>query len=193
MTLRRIGLAAAVLLAAGCSARQVTLTERSGIEQELLARSLERAAARLDIGRLTGRSVALEVFALTKDERFAREFLTASLEQRGVRIVADRAEAEVALKVFATIVGVDRGETFLGIPAFQLPVVTLPIPEIALFKWVRHRGVVEAQSFAYDAKTGRFLGRISDAVGRAKFDQFTVLLVVSFTVTDLEDRPGSPP
>lgn len=191
MTRRILGLAAAALLAAGCSSRHVTLTERSGIGQKVLVRSLERAAARLDVERLTGRSVALEVFALTKDERFTRESLTASLEQRGVRIVGDRAHADVALKVFATVVGVDRGETLFGIPAFQVPVVTLPIPEIALFKWVRHRGLVETQTFAYDARTGRFLARIRETVGRAKFDQFTLLLVVSFTVSDLNERTGS--
>lgn len=46
-----------LVLAGGCSARQVTLTDRSGIEQELLVRSLERAVAGLDVSRLTGRRV----------------------------------------------------------------------------------------------------------------------------------------
>jgi hypothetical protein len=181
-------LGAAVLLLAGCSARQVTLTERSGVEQQLLVRSLERAVGKLDLAQLTGRRAVLELFALTKDERFAREFMTARFEQRGVEIVKDRAQADVALKVFASVLGVDRGETFLGIPAVQIPVLTVPIPEIALFKWVRHRGAVEAQTFVYDARSGRFLGRMPDVVGRSKFDQFTLLLVVSFMRSDLDQR-----
>jgi hypothetical protein len=163
------------------------------VEQELLMRSLERAATSINVERLAGRRAVLEVFALTKDERFTRAFLTARFEERGVRIVDDRGQADVALKIFASVLGVDRGETFLGIPAFQVPVITVPVPEIALFKWVRHRGLVEAQTFLYDARTGAFLGRIPDAVGRAKFDQFTVLLVVSFTLSDLDQQAEPEP
>lgn len=175
--------------ATGCSARQVTLTERSGIEQELLVRSLERAVARLDLARLRDRRVVLELFALTGDQAFAREFLATGLEARGVRVVGDGEAADLRLRVFASILGVDKGETLLGIPAVQVPVVGVPFPEIALFKWVRHRGLVEVQMYAFDPATGRFVGRIPDGVGRAKFDQFTVLFVISFTVSDLDERP----
>ena len=181
--------AALVLAAAGCSARVVTLTDRSGVEQELLVRSLERAVARLDLTPLHGRRAVLEVFALTKDEAFAREFVTTRLQARGVQIVGAGAAADVRLRVFASILGVDRGETLFGLPSVPVPVVGLPIPEIALFKWVRHRGLTEVQVYAFEPATGRFLERISDGVGRAKFDQFTVLLVISFTVSDLDERP----
>jgi len=48
---------------------------RSSIEQRLLVRALERAAARLDMTPLVGRVVRIELFTLTKDQTFAREFL----------------------------------------------------------------------------------------------------------------------
>ena len=177
-----------LVLAAGCSARQVTLTDRSGIEQELLVRSLERAVAGLDVSRLTGRRVALELYALTKDQAFARQFVAARLERRGVDVTADTSQADLRLKVFATVLGVDRGETLLGIPALQVPVVAVPIPEIALFKWVRHRGAAEIQVYAYEPRTDRLVGDVPAALGRSKYDQFTVLLVIGFTVTDLDQR-----
>jgi hypothetical protein len=181
-------MAATLLLAAGCTARQVTVSDRSAVEQELLVRALERAVAHLDVSGLTGRRVALELFALSRDQAFAREFVAARLERRGVDVTGDAARADLRLKVFATVLGVDRGETLLGVPALQVPVVTIPIPEIALFKWVRHRGAAEVQVYAYEPRTDRLLDSVPAALGRSKFDQFTLLLVIGFTVTDLGER-----
>ncbi len=185
----RLGALAAVLLALGCTARQVTVTERSGAEQEPLVRSLERAAAGLDVSRLRGRPVSLELVGLTRDAGFAREFLAARLQARGVDVVTDRGRAALHLRVFASILGIDRGDTLLGVPAFQVPVLAIPVPEIPLFKWVRHRGTAEMQVFVLDPKTDRFVERFPDSVGRAKLDQFTVLLVIGFSVSDLDERP----
>jgi hypothetical protein len=112
--------------------------------------------------------------------------VTAHLEARGVHVV--EAGADLRLKIFASILGLDRGETLLGLPALQVPVVSLPIPEIALFKWVRNRGRAEVQIHAYDGRSGEFQGRLSDGAGRSKFDEFTILILVSFTVSDLDRR-----
>src|SRR5687768_13751815 len=87
------------LLASGCTTVRVTPTERSSVEQRLLVRSLERAAARLDITPLVGRPLRLELFSLTKDVVFAREFLRARLEDRGLR-VTNGTDADVTVQVF---------------------------------------------------------------------------------------------
>jgi hypothetical protein len=185
--------AALGLALAGCSQRTVTLTPRSGVEQELVVRALERAIAGIDVTRLERRRVTLELTGLTGDEAFARNFLTALLQARGVDVVPGAERPDLRLKVFATVLGTDHGETLIGVPALQVPLLPVPIPEIALFKWARHRGVAEIQTFIFDGETGLFLSRIPDGVGRAKFDRFTVLLVVSFVVDDLGDRPPAPP
>jgi hypothetical protein len=179
-----------VALGTGCASRQVTMTERSATEQELLVRALERAVARLDTTPLRGRRATLDLHAWTKDQAFAREFVTAHLEARGVDVV--ETGADLRLKVFASILGLDRGQTLLGLPAVQVPVVSLPIPEIALFKWVRHRGRAEVQILTYDARSGEFRERLSDGVGRSKYDEFTILIFVSFPVSDLDQREEIP-
>lgn len=183
-------LAAAALLMgmAGCTSTRVTQTGRSGIEQQLLVRSLERAVARLDLDRFAGRRVALDLFALTPDQPFAKEFVTSWLEARGAHVVREGKEADLRLKMFASVLGVDYGETLVGVPAFVAPVVAFPIPEIALFKWVRNRGNSEVQIFAYDARTDRLLDVSPAAVGKAKYDEFTILIVFGFGHNDLDER-----
>jgi len=181
---------AAVFFATGCTTVRVTATERSSIEQRLIVRSLERAAARLDITPLVGRSVRLELFTLTKDETFAREFLRTRLEGRGLHIV-NVPPADLTLQVFTAALAVDTADTLLGLPAMQAPILAIPIPEIALFKWERSRGHAELQSYVYDT-TGRLLGHVHDVLGQAKWDRFKVLIFISFTITDIDKRPPEP-
>jgi hypothetical protein len=69
------------LLLTGCAASaQITNTPRSSIEQELLVRALDRAMAKLDVQKLTDKTVAIEFYGLTPDKDFAREYFTAWLQ-----------------------------------------------------------------------------------------------------------------
>jgi hypothetical protein len=187
---RGVVIIAATLLVAGCTTVRVTPTERSSVEQRLLVRSLERAAAHLDITPLVGRVVRLQLFSLTKDQAFAREFVRARLERRGLRI-SEGPDGDVTLQVFGAALAVDTADTLFGVPAMQMPVLAVPIPEIALFKWERSRGHAELQSYVYDA-SGRLLGQVRDVLGQAKWDRFTVLIFISFLVTDIDKPPPEP-
>jgi hypothetical protein len=96
--------------------------------------------------------------------------------------------------VYLLTLGTDRGQTFVGIPAFQVPVLSVPIPEIALFKWVRSRGRADVRIYAFDPASAAFVEALPEATGRSKFDDYTILIVVAFSVTDVDDPlPGTPP
>jgi len=131
-------------LLGGCSvSSQVNLTQRSSIEQRLLVRSLERAMAALDVESFRGKVVAIDFYGLTSDRDFAREFFTAWLQGQQVRITADPQKAQLRLKVFASALGVDKGQGFVGIPAVTVPILGFSMPEVALFKSVSNRGNAE--------------------------------------------------
>jgi hypothetical protein len=184
--------AALALLLGGCAfSVQVPATQPPAITQQLLARSLERALAQLDVKRFAGQQVTAEVFTQggpqSGTQAFVKEFVVAWLGERGIRV--EPQGAVVALKVFAPVFGTDQGQSLIGIPAFQAPVVNVLVPEIALFKWVRNRGQAEVQIYSFDAKTNTFLAKTPASIGRAKFDDFTVLLIINFTVTDV-DKPA---
>jgi hypothetical protein len=159
--------------------------EPTAVTQQLVMRSLERAVAQLDIGRVQGRRVALEVFAQAGNPGLTRAFVAAWLEEHGVRVVRD--SADLTVHVLISALGMDRGETLVGLPAFQAPIVSVPVPEIALFKWTRNRSLTEMQLYVFDAKTGSFVDKGHPVAGRAKRDDFTVLLLIGFTVTDVDE------
>lgn len=178
-------------MSTACTTVRVTATERSSIEQRLLVRSLERAAVRLDTTSLVGQRLKIELFALTSDAFFAREFLRARLERRGLQFAGPGDEADVTIQVFAAALAVDTADTLVGLPAMQAPILAVPIPEIAIFKLERSRGHAEVQTYTYDTR-GRLITRLGDAKGEARYNRVTLLIFISFAVTDIDDPPVEP-
>lgn len=184
------GLLCGAALVAGCSvSTRVTLTSRSSIEQKLLVRSVERAFTHFNIEKLKGKAVTLEVYGLTGDRDFVKELLTAQLRERGLQLAAKAENSDIRLKLFITALGVDRAESLLGIPSFTAPLVGVPLPEIAIFKAVRNRGMTELQLYAFDEKSQDFLFKSPLAEGKAKYDDYTLLLVINFNLDDLDEPP----
>lgn len=88
--------------------------------------------------------------------------------------------------MFASVLAVDQGQSFIGTPAFTVPLLGFAFPEIAVFRDVKHSGHAEIKIFATDAETGDFVGESAPAIGKSNHDDFTVLILVHFTRTDLE-------
>jgi hypothetical protein len=179
----------ALFLFGGCAvSTQVTNTPRSSVEQQLLVRSFERAFAGLNTESFKGKTVAVDFYGLTSDRDFASEFFTAWLQSQQVQIVTNPKEAELRLKVFAPVLAVDQGQSFFGAPSFTVPVLGFAVPEIPLFKDVRHSGHAEVEIYTLDADSGKFIDKSATAVGAAQYDDYTLLLVINFTRTDV-DKP----
>lgn len=154
----------------------------SASTQLLVARSLDRAIAQLDVSRLVGRKVEVELIGQGGNRDFAKAFVEKRLRERGVLISADTPEEK--LQVFATVLGGDRGETLLGIPATYVPVFDVGTPEVSIFKWVRNRGLVELELDALEPKGSKLVEWHGPVVGSAKRDDFTLLIFLTFTLTD---------
>ena len=173
----------------GCAVSpQITNTPRSSIEQELLVSSLERGFETLDTQRLAGATVVVDFFGLTPDKDFAKEFLIAWLQSHQVRIVTDPNEAQLRVKVFAPVLGVDQAQSFIGTPAFTVPFLGVTIPEIALFRDVRHMGHAALETYTIEEDGGKFLVKSPPAMGRSEYDDYTILIVIHFTRSDMEKR-----
>lgn len=178
----------ATSLVAGCSLTSGLMsTQPPGVAQQLLIRALERGLERIDVSRLAGRGATVEVFVQSGNENFVREFILTWFKAHGVRTAVDNPDFRV--RAFATVYGTDRGETLIGIPAFQMPIVNIPFPEIALFKWARNRGQSEVRVVAFDGKGERVVEQFPLGIGHSKFDDFTILLFFGWSVTDV-DRPA---
>jgi hypothetical protein len=183
----RIFLLCPFVMLLGCSAStQITNTPRSSIEQRLLVRSLERAMGALDIEALRGKTVTVDLYGLTPDKDFAREFCTARLQGEHVRVIADPDQADLRVKIVASVLGVDKGQSFLGLPTVTVPFLGFTTPEVPLFKSVRHRGEAEIQVYALDPRSGELVSKSLLQNGQAAYDQYTILIMINFTLSDID-------
>jgi hypothetical protein len=174
---------------AGCAvSNQITNTQRSSIEQELLVRAFERAMVGLDTQRLKDKSVAVDFYGLTPDKDFAKEYFTAWLQSQRVRIASDPKQAQLRLKVFASVLAVDQGQSFVGTPAFTVPLIGFVMPEVPIFKDIEHSGHAEIKISMADNQTGDFIDESAPVVGKSQHDDYTILIVVHFTRSDLEKQ-----
>ena len=178
-----------VLALSGCTTVKITGTERSSIEQRLMVRAIERAVYQMDTASLAGKRVRVRMFGLTADQFFAEQFVAARLHLRDVNVVREGDPADIVMRIFATALAVDNDSTLVGLPATQVPVLAIPFPEIALFKAERSRGHAEVQVYAYDDQ-GRFLGPMRSAFGEARYARYTILIAISFGVSDLGQPLG---
>ena len=183
----RPGIVILACLLGGCAfSSQLTPTQPAGVTQQLVMRSLERALATLDVARFADRSVAVDLYLQSGNEAFVKAFVTAWLEAHRVRVTAS--QPELKLRVFVSVLGTDRNEKFIGIPAIQAPVLNVPTPEIAFFKRVRNRGQAEVSIYAFDGATDKFVERTPTGTGLAKQDDYTILILITFTVSDADKR-----
>jgi hypothetical protein len=187
--LRTLLLAGVLGLVAGCSVMRVSAGPRTVAEQQLIVRSLDRAAAALDLERFRGKRVTLSLHGLTADRDFAREFLAARMAEQGVIVVGPGIEADLDLTVLATAIGIEQSENLVGVPALTVPLLGMTLPELRLFKWARNRGVSELQIQAYDAATDTLVVSTPMVTGRSRYDAITVLLVFTFRYSDLRRYP----
>jgi len=190
VTMRKfLPIAYLLTLLTGCAtSNQVSNTARSSIEERLLISSFEQALARLDTQEFKGKTVTVDFYGLTSDKDFAKEFFTAWLEEQQVQIATDPKQAQLHLKVFAPVLAVDQGQSFVGAPSFTVPVLGFAIPEISLFKNVKHSGHAEVKIYTIDGATGKFVDQSPPAIGEAQYDDYTIMIVVHFTRSDIDQR-----
>jgi hypothetical protein len=188
-TTSRLVILCLFVLFTGCAiSTQISNTQRSGVEQRLLVRSFERALATLDTQTFKGKTVAVDFYGLTPDKEFMKEFFTAWLQGQQVQIATDPKQAQLQLKVFVPALAVDQGQSFVGAPAFTVPVLGFAIPEISLFKNVRHSGYAEVKVYMIEGGTGKFVDQSPPAIGESQYDDYTIMIVGHFTRSDIEER-----
>jgi len=186
----------------GCSSVRMTTTERSVLEQQLMVQGISRALEGFELTPFYGKRVSLEVTGLSEDEvAFTKDYLHVHLGKNGIQVVTDKnvymdengiqvvtnqKDVELKIKVLAPVLAVDQSETLVGTPQFTF--LGIPIPAIVLYRKVSSKSRAEIEMYVYDAKTDNMTASLPPGIGEATFDSYTVLFIISWTSTDLEER-----
>ncbi|UCD31732.1 MAG: hypothetical protein JSV38_13255 [Desulfobacterales bacterium] len=176
------------ILMMGCTSIRMTQTPRSTLEQQLEVKAFERAISQLPIEKLRGKNVSMELFGLNKDDLpFAKEFFRVWLAKQDVLVVQDQEALDLRLKVFLNVLAVDQTEVLLGTPEFNF--LGIPIPAIAFYRQLLNRGRADLKMYIFDSESSNLIDELPVSLGKAMHDRYTILFIISWTKSDLDDKP----
>jgi hypothetical protein len=171
--------AGACSLGAGCASIRVTDPPQTADEQFLKSTAATEAVAQLSLAALRDRKVWIDSSYFNAPEQaFVVGELRARMLLGGIRLVADRHDAQIIVELRSGGVGVDHTEYLLGIPSVPIPGIGAAVnsssigslaastPELAIIKTTKQQGYASVAYVAYWAQTGEIVTASGPFVGR---------------------------
>ncbi len=199
-------------LVTGCAIEQeVSRTPRTAVEQVLLTQAVEQALVNLSIRLPAGVNVDVDATGLESDRSrlrttnadlsaidrpsrdilYIRDIVAAELGRRGYRVSARDTESPYLIRVMAESFGTMQGTVFVGMPPVQSVLIPFSLPELTLYKNQSQSGYARLHLDVYDNRTGEFLGSTPKLIGRAYYNQYTVLILLTWNRTDVTAPPAA--
>jgi len=176
------------LMLGGCTTDRQTDPQRTATEELLISSAADRAAEQLSLDLGPGKKAFLDATNFEGlDSKYAIATIRSSLLKKGTHFVGDKKEADTIVEIRAGALSIDKHETLVGVPSFNLPIPLagqLATPEIAIYKSEDQEGIAKFGATAYDAKDGHFVAESTPPLGRAHITKH-VILVVSWTHDDV--------
>lgn len=190
---------AAIVLMAGCTTTRNTSPAQSAKAELLIATAADRAAAALaaqvppNLAGWIDRSGML-----VKDDRndaYALAAIEDALLRHGVRLVANRAEADAVILPRAGMLSTYEKGVLFGIPSLPVPLAPgLVSPSLSLYAQNLAKGAAKFAASVYDAKTGKLIVSTDPAYGFSKEDDGVVLFLFNWDHNDMGvDFDKNPP
>jgi hypothetical protein len=194
----------------GCALEQeISRTPRTAVEQVLLTQAVEQALVNLKVHLPEGVNVDVDATGLESDRSrlhmtnadrgaidrpsrdifYVRDIVAAELGRRGYRVSARDTESPYLVRVMAESFGTMQGTVFVGMPPVQSVLIPFSLPELTLYKQQSQSGYARLHLDVYDNRTGEFLGSSPKLVGRAYYNQYTVLILITWNRTDVTAPP----
>jgi len=183
----------AVAALAGCATLRQTDPPLTADEQLLISTAVDRSSAMLKPEIPPGSRVFLDATNLDADKEIViyPKYTIASVRDQllrsGFRLVDDRAQADVILELRSGAQSINEKNFLIGIPNVTVPVPLagpMTIPEIALYKYHRLRGVSKLALVAR-SPDGRFLYSTGMQYGESQKKRWVFLLLFSGGTHDL--------
>jgi len=192
-TLRIMICSAFITFLIGCSTtNRTTQSTRTAVEQLLISESVIRSLPKKSNEPLpipSGSRVSLNTSGLTPDQALLQEILTGWLGQQGYLIQKDKKNATYRIDVIASAIGTEENGTFIGLPPIHSQIIPFSLPELAFYRSENQTGYVKFNMNFFEVLTGKFVGSSPNFLANSYYNNYTVLLLLSFSSTNLVSPP----
>ena len=180
------------LLIACSTTHRTTQSTRTAVEQLLISESTVRSLSKKSNELLpipSGSKITLNTSGLTPDQALLQEILTGWLGQQGYLIQKDKKNATYRIDVIVGAMGTEEDGAFIGLPPIHSQIIPFSLPELAIYKSENQTGYVKFNMNFFEALTGKFVGSSPNFLADSYHNNYTVLLLLSFSSTDLMSPP----
>ena len=190
-----VGLCLLFLPGCGSLTREVSKSPRTAIEQILLAQSVQRSLADLSLPLPPQETMAVEAIGLTQDQEYVRQLVIERLGDLGyaVQKVDDKTPASnlphYRIRILLDGLGTEQGTSFFGMPPVQSIIIPIALPKITIYEKTAQRALIRLALSVYRYDTNRLIGKTPWYEATTYYDQYVVLLFLSFFRTDLTLPP----
>ncbi len=178
------------LLSACSSTQKITNSARTATEQLLITEAVSRSLPlQRDISFPIprGATVKLDVAGLTADKDIVKAIVAGWLGLHGYIVQDDNASHRISIVVDS--LGTELSTTFFGMPPIQASLIPVSVPELSLFKAENQSGYARFHFDTFELPSGRFLATSSPFLANTFYNAYTVLLLFTFSKTDLNSPP----
>ena len=174
---------ALTVIGSGCTTPWVTNTQRSAVEQYLIATTVERAVANAGLWKFAGKKVFLDYGYLAPqvDKAYVQGMLEMELSKAGCVIVAKQELAEIMIQPLCGVLATDHDSWIIGTPSLPIPVpytdLTFAVPEIPLLKRVKRMAYGHFAFNVFNAGDRAPIATVSNINSSAQYNNWVVLLV----------------
>ncbi|MGA9797185.1 MAG: DUF6655 family protein [Rhizomicrobium sp.] len=210
MFARALVIALTVLCLAACTTVRTTSPLRSAQEELLISTAADRAAEALVAQLPTNLSVYVDLSGFgvqdepnaspaMQDEPYASAALKDAMLRHGIRIVADRAQADAVILPRAGALSTYEQSTLIGLPSLPLPTPAgaaagVTIPALSLYQDAQAKGIAKFAASVYDTKTGKLIVSTNPVWGFSRIRDGVVLFVFTWSRNDVGvDFDKNPP
>lgn len=166
---------------------------RTPIEQLLLTQALFRSLDQISLPIMSGESLSIELAGVPShddfngDIAFSQAVLTSWFARKGATI-GDVGTSTHRVRVLLHAFGVDKKDTFIGIPPVQSLVLPVALPELTLYQNSHRRGYARVSIDVFDAG-GRLISAPPPVEATVQHRRYTLLFLLSWDSTDLIPPP----
>jgi hypothetical protein len=183
----------AVLMMTGCATVRQTDPPTTATEQLLISTAVDRSVGKLKLSIPPGSRVYLDAQNLDSEKEYVRypKYTIAAVRDQlmrlGYKVVDQRSQADVSVELRSGAQSINEKSILIGTPNIAVPVPfagSFAIPELALFKYHRLRGISKLALSASNA-AGSLLYSTEFQYGEAEQKHWVFLFVITHTSHDL--------
>jgi hypothetical protein len=165
-----------VVLPACAFTPHITYTKKSGVEQLLVARAVDRALGEETLN-LGGAKIFVDVASLTSEENaYFKKALVHQFLKKGGVVTEDKKEADLVASLLVKSAGTDGKQFFFGIPSLPIPLTSLSTPQINVVSGSTQKGYAEIDLVLFSADQG-MKEKTAPLIGKSYFKEYTILSI----------------